>query len=123
MVLLGVRVGSTALPAYCRSMWSCWAAVLAVLPIDTLLLCDDGLGRLDKVQIRLSFVGERAVFTSSVHIEALLTLHPFAGQPITDPGLIVAGNLTPALCQCHQGAEQRRHHRYPERATKDLQKG
>src|SRR5215217_6446403 len=123
MILLAIRVGSTALPACCWSMRGCRATVPAVLPVDALLLCDDGLNRLDKVQVRFRFVGKSAVFTSPVHIETFLTLHPFAGQPISDPGFVIASNLAPTLCQCHQGTKQRCHHRYPECATKDLRKG
>src|SRR5215213_2439031 len=120
---LAVGVGDADLPACCWSMWGCRATVPAVLPVDALLFCDDGLDRLDKVQIRSRFVCKSAVFTSPIHIEAFLTLHPFTGQPVSDPGFVVASNLAPALCQCHQGAKQCCHHRYPERATKDLQKG
>src|SRR4051812_20632744 len=99
----------------------CWRLAPPVLPVDLLLLGEDGLDGFDKAQIGLVLV-HVAVSARPVHIEPLLALHPLRGGAIRCPGLAIAGDPLPALRQGYQGPERGRNERDPT-SCEDLHDG
>src|SRR4051812_10175082 len=81
----------------CRRELAAWlAAHCPVLPVELLLLGDDGLYSFDEAQIRLILL-HVAVSARPVHAQALLALHPLRGGAVRRPGLAIAGDALPAL--------------------------
>src|SRR4051812_8470126 len=62
----------------------CGQLAAAVLPVNLLLLGDNGLDGFDEAQIRLILV-HVAVSARPAHVEALLALHPLRGGVIPGP--------------------------------------
>src|SRR4051794_35524195 len=98
-----------------------WLAA-PVLPINLLLLSDDGLYRFHKAQIRLVLV-HVAVGARPVHIEPLLALHPLRGGAVPGPGLAIAADALPALNQDNSSAQGGRDDRHPRSRREDLHEG